>query len=132
MNLGDRTLTPNSDFYGLCEVAVGVALPGLVDEAAAAVAPIEIAAGTTMLVPAAAAVVTTVAPAAWPPTTAPAAGACAMVVAGAAGTTVCATATPVAAIADNRSTNLMTESPEKVSRYSLVAVIWLLTASASL
>jgi hypothetical protein len=93
----------------LCEVAVGVALLELVDAAAAAVAPTAIAAGTAMAVPVTAAVVTTVAPAAWPPTTAPAAGACATVV---AGTTVCATATPVAAMADNRITSLMMDLPE--------------------
>jgi len=88
-------------------VGTGVALLALVDDAAAAVAPSEIAAGITMLVPVTAAVVTTVAPAAWPPTTAPAAGACAIVVDGAIGVAVCAIATPAAAIAENRNMSLM-------------------------
>ena len=89
-------------------VCVGVALLELVDDAAAAVAPTEIAAGTTML-PAVAAVpvATLAAPAAWPPA-APAAGACAI---GATGV-VCATATPAATIADNKNTNLMA-TPQK-------------------
>jgi hypothetical protein len=92
-------------------VGTGVALLELVDAAAAAVAPIEIAAGTAMAVPVTAPVVTT-APVAWPPAAAPAApGACAMVVDDAAGATVCATATPVAAMADNKKMSLMTESP---------------------
>ena len=84
-------------------VGTGVALLELVDDAAAAVAPIEIAAGTAMPVAVAAVPVATVAaPAAWPPAAAPA-GAWAT---GATGV-VCATATPVATIADNKNMNLM-------------------------
>jgi hypothetical protein len=100
----------------LCEVVAGTGVLELVDAAAAAVAPTEMAAGTNIGANAAPVVATVAAPAAWPPTTAPVAGACATVVdavAGAAGTTVCATATPVAAMADNRITSLMTESPRK-------------------
>jgi hypothetical protein len=100
-------------------VGTGVALLALVDEAAAAVAPTEMAAGTTIGAKAAPVVATVAAPAAWPPAAAPvAAGAWATVVdaaAGAAGTAVCATATPAAAMADNRKTSLMTESPRKVN-----------------
>jgi len=92
-------------------VCVGVALLELVDDAAAAVAPIEIAAGTAMPVAVAAVPVATVAaPVAWPPAAAPAGapGACAI---GATGV-VCATATPAATIADNKNTNLMA-TPQK-------------------
>jgi hypothetical protein len=107
---------------GLCEVDAGtwVALLGLVEAAAAVVAPIEIAAGTssgpTAAPPAAVAVVAAAAPAAWPPAApaAPAAGAWATVVdaAGAAGTAVCALATVVAAIAVKRRASLMPKSPD--------------------
>jgi hypothetical protein len=102
-------------------VGTGVALLSLVDAAAAAVAPIEIAAGTAMGARTApvAAVVVAAAPTAWPPAAAPpvavplaavpAAGAWAMVVD--AGATVCATAIPVAAMAENRITSLMTKTP---------------------
>jgi len=54
-------------------VCVGVALLELVDDAAAAVAPTEIAAGTAMLPAVAAVPVATVAaPVSWPPAAAPA------------------------------------------------------------
>jgi len=101
---------------GLCEVEAGtwVALFGLVEAAAAVVAPIEIAAGTssgpTAAPPAAVAVVAAAAPAAWPPA-APAAGAWATVV-DAAGAAVCALAIDVAAIAAKRRASLMPESPD--------------------
>jgi hypothetical protein len=95
-----------------------VALLGLVEAAAAVVAPIEIAAGTssgpTAAPPAAVAVVAAAAPAAWPPAAppaAPAAGAWATVV-DAAGAAVCALAIDVAAIAAKRRASLMPKSPD--------------------
>jgi len=103
---------------GLCVGVAGmVALLGLVEAAAAAVAPTEIAAGMSSgpkAAPPTAAVLAAAAPAAWPPAAAPAAGAWATVVdaAGAAGAAVCALATVVAAIAVNRRASLMPESPE--------------------
>jgi len=113
-------------------VGTGVALLSLVDAAAAAVAPTEIAAGTSIGAKADPVVAATVAaPAAWPPAApaAGAAGACATVVdaaAGAAGTAVCATATPVAAMADNRMMSLMIKSPKewllRLSRFLMAAL----------
>jgi hypothetical protein len=116
-----RRTEQGCETQGLCVVVAGtgVALFGLVEAAAAVVAPIEIAAGTSsgpMAAPPTVAVVAAAAPAAWPPAAAPAAGAWAMVVdaAGAAGTAVCALATLVAAIAVKRRASLMPESPELV------------------
>jgi hypothetical protein len=92
-----------------------VALLGLVETAAAVVAPTEIARGTRSgptAAPPTAAVVAAAAPAAWPPAAAaPAAGAWATVV-DAAGAAVCALATDVAAIAAKRRASLMPKSPD--------------------